>query len=233
MTGTLYIVATPIGNLEDITLRAIEILFDVDTILAEDTRVTRKLLSKLMADGRQLKANLLTYHQQSKDERKQEILLKLLTGNNIALVTDAGTPGISDPGNELIEYLLASEPTIKIVPIPGPSSVTALLSVSGIRADKYVFIGYFPRKKKTKLFKIISEIEMPVVFFESPYRILKTLEEVVNRLGGDKKIVVGQELTKMFEKLRRGSTSEVLAELKEEASELKRVKGEITCILVP
>src|SRR3989344_5336729 len=148
--GTLYIVATPIGNLEDVTLRAIEKLKEVDIVLAEDTRVTKKLLnfvfffkSKRTAQQPQL----ISYHQHSGEEKKLEILNYLIEGKNLALVTDAGTPGISDPGNELIDYLLSYKPDLKIVPIPGASAITAALSVSGFRADKFLFLGFWPKKK--------------------------------------------------------------------------------------
>lgn len=228
MFGTLYIVATPIGNLEDITLRALKILRDVDLILAEDTRVASKLLMHYEIDR-----PILSYHQQSDERKKQQVLTELLTGKNIALVTDAGTPGISDPGNELVEYVLDREPKIKIIPVPGPSSVTALLSVSGVRADKYLFLGYFPKKGKTKLYKLIEDVDIPVVFFESPYRILKTLIGIKEQFGDQKRIVVGQELTKIFEKVRRGKVSDVILELEKEVAELSRVKGEITLIVCP
>src|SRR3989344_111585 len=151
MPGILYIVATPIGNLEDVTLRAITILSDVDIILAEDTRVTMKLISSLNAKWPMLNAKLISYHPHSGEEKKLEILNYLLGGKNVSLVTDAGTPGISDPGNELIGWLLSYKPDLKIIPIPGASAVTTALSVSGFRADKFLFLGFWPKKKVKRL----------------------------------------------------------------------------------
>ncbi|MFH1543128.1 MAG: 16S rRNA (cytidine(1402)-2'-O)-methyltransferase, partial [Patescibacteria group bacterium] len=148
MFGDLYIVATPIGNLEDITLRALKTLKEVNFILAEDTRVSRKLLMHYEID-----IPTLSYHQHSSDSKKFEILKMLLDGKNLALITDAGTPGISDPGNELIDFILEKEPDIKIIPIPGASAITTALSVSGFKAFNYIFLGFLPKKGNTKLFE--------------------------------------------------------------------------------
>lgn len=225
MTGTLYIVATPIGNLEDISFRAIKTLKEVDVVLTEDTRVTSKLLSHY-----DIQVNVLTYNQHSSDTKKQEILLKLAEGKNVALVTDAGTPGISDPGNELVAYLLLNLPEVKIIPIPGASSITTALSVSGMNVNSFLFVGFWPKKKTKKLIEKIKVLDCPVVFFESPYRIVKTLDRLMSEVG-DKNIFVGQELTKLHERTLRGSLSEVKLELEKEQKELGRVKGEIVCIL--
>ena len=154
MPGTLYIVATPIGNLEDVTLRAIRVMREADLILAEDTRVTGILLKHYDIDK-----PILSYHQHSDEGKKLQILAELVSGKNLALVSDAGTPGISDPGNELIDYLLEKEPNIKVVPIPGPAAITAAFSASGFKANKFVFIGFLPKKKRTKLFKWLAEGE--------------------------------------------------------------------------
>jgi 16S rRNA (cytidine1402-2'-O)-methyltransferase len=258
--GTLYIVATPIGNLEDVTLRAVKVLSDVDIVLAEDTRVTGKLLnyinSKLqitnykenfeknnrnqnaleglsvnnspITDHQSLsqKPMLLSYHQHSNDTRKLEILRHIITGKNIALVTDAGTPGISDPGNELISFLLVSVPDIKIVPIPGPSAITASLSVSGMNVNKFVFLGFLPKKKRSKLFAWLKEGNVPIVFFESPHRILKTLELLQKEFGENTKVFIARELTKMHETLYRGKIAEVVSQLGNGS-----VKGEIVVVV--
>ncbi len=229
MSGTIYIVATPIGNLDDITLRALKVLKEVSLVLCEDTRVTRKLL-----DHFDIKVDTLSYHQQSNLNRKQEILNMLIQGKNIALVTDAGTPGISDPGNELIDFLLTQDQELKTIPIPGPSSITSALSVSGMRTGTFVFIGFWPKKKTKKLLKMLDCLPAqagPVVFFDSPFRILKTIDLLIKEFGENKRIYLGQELTKLHERSLRGSISEVKQKLLEEQKELGRVKGELVCIL--
>ena len=228
MTGTLYIVATPIGNLEDITFRAIKTLKEVDLILAEDTRKTIQLLKSY-----EIKTHAISYHQQSNDSKKQEILNLLVQGKNLALVTDAGTPGISDPGNELIDFIkeFVDLNQIKITLIPGASSVTAALSVSGFDVSKFMFIGFWPKKKTKKLVEKIKLLDFPVVFFESPFRITKTIDLLIKEFGNEKKIFIGQELTKMHERLFRGSLLEARIELAKEQKELGRVKGELVIIL--
>ena len=219
MSGILYIVATPIGNLDDISLRALQTLKNVDIIYAEDTRKTSILLNHYDI------VNITnSYHQHSKDIKKNKILKHLIDGENVALVTDAGTPGISDPGNELINYLLEKEPTIKVIPIPGPSALTASLSVSGFRADKFVFIGFLPKKKRTKLFKWLKEGRMTFAFYESPKRLLKTLEVLKEHFNGDTRVVIARELTKMHETVYRGSISEV-------QKVLGKPKGEVVVIV--
>lgn len=222
MSGTLYVVATPIGNLEDITFRAVRILKEVDLILAEDTRVTSKLLSHYEIDN-----NVLSYHQQSSLTKRQEVLNLLLQGKNLALVTDAGTPGISDPGNELVEY---TKYGIRVVCIPGASSITAAISICGIDVSKFMFIGFWPKKKTKKLIEKVSSLDFPVVFFESPFRIIKTLDLLTKEFP-ERRIFIGQELTKLHERILRGSLSEVKVKLLGEQKELGRVKGELVCIL--
>jgi 16S rRNA (cytidine1402-2'-O)-methyltransferase len=220
MPGTLYIVATPIGNLKDITLRALDILKQVDYILAEDTRVTKKLLMHYDID-----IPVLSYHQHSKEEKRFEILKKLIDGKDLALVSDAGTPGISDPGNELIAFLIEKEPDINIVPIPGPSALVTALSVSGFRADKFIFLGFLPKKKRSKLFSWLKEGKYTFCFYESPKRILKTLE-ILKEEFGDRKVFIARELTKLHESLYRGETSEVIEKLQKDP-----VKGEIVVVV--
>ncbi len=224
MPGTLYVVATPIGNLEDVTFRSINILKSVNLILSEDTRKTSILLKHY-----EISTPTMSYHQQSAFSKKQEILNMLLQGKNIALVTDAGTPGISDPGNELVDYILQNA-IVQIIPIPGSSSITSALSVCGFNVNNFLFLGFWPKKKTKKLFEKIKDLDCPAVFFDSPYRIKKNLEAIKENLG-DKRIFVGQELTKLHERSLRGTLSDVLSELEKEQKELGRVKGELVCIL--
>ena len=226
MPGRLYIVATPIGNLEDISARALRILKEVNLVLTEDTRVTRKLL---VAYG--IQTTVESYHQHSSDSKKSEILRYLLEGKDIALVTDAGTPGISDPGNELVDFILRTNRDIKVIPIPGSSSLTAALSVCGFNVSNFVFIGFWPKKKAGKLLRYLVTSKMPVVFFESPYRIVKTVDLLISQLGENKQIFVGQELTKLHERTLRGGLGEVKEMLETEQKEAGRVRGEIVCVL--
>ena len=208
--GTLYIVATPIGNLGDITLRALETLKEVDFVLAEDTRVTKKLFLRY-----DIQTSLISYHQHSKESVMEKVLQLLFQGKNLALVTDAGTPGISDPGNELIAFLLEKNPEVKIVPIPGPSAVIALASIAGIGTDKFLFLGYPPHKKgRKKFFEEIAVSKYPVIFYESPHRIIKSLKEL-EALDSKLSLVIGRELTKQFETIYRGKIDKVNAQLQE------------------
>jgi len=205
----LYIIATPIGHLSDITLRALEVLKSVDFILCEDTRVTKKLLEHY-----NINKPLISYHQHSKLQKMVEIKMLLSEGRNLALVSDAGSPGISDPGGLLIQYLKENLPEIKISPIPGPSAVIAALSISGFPTDKFLFLGFPPHKKgRQKYWQKIAEAEETAVFYESKYRVLKSLQEL-EKAALDREIVVCRELTKMFETVYRGTVGEVLEELK-------------------
>lgn len=219
MSGELYIVATPIGNLGDMTERAREMLSKVDYILAEDTRVTRKLLEALRID-----VKVKSYHQHSKESRKFEILNDLIKGNNIALVSDAGTPGISDPGNELVGFIYDNS-DIRVIPIPGASAVTTALSVSGFDTQSYLFGGFFPRKKRSRI-GVWFELNIPLVFFESSNRIVKTLEWIRSEVG-ERRVFVARELTKMHETHYRGEIGEVIDKLGEE----NFLKGEIVFVV--
>jgi len=193
--GKLYIVATPIGNLGDITLRALEILKSVDVVLCEDTRVTKNLL-----DRYEIKKTTLSYHQHSDQRKVKEILDLLLNGKSLALVTDAGTPGISDPGNLLIRDLRAKSNEIEIIPIPGASAIISALSVSGFPTDKFLFLGFPPHKnKRQKFFQEAAAAEYTVCFDESSHRIEKCLKEIRENFSLDRKILIGRELTKQFE----------------------------------
>ena len=201
-----YIVATPIGNLEDMTLRAVSILNSVDLILAENTRVTRVLLNKY-----NIQTKLISYHQHSDAKKIQEIANLLKDGKNLALVSDAGTPGINDPGNFLINQLLQETPDLKIVPIPGPNAAVAALSVSGFLTDRFVYLGFPPHKKgRQTFFKKISEIKETVVFCESKHRILKCLKELreIAQIG-NRPMLVAREITKQFETFYRGTAYDI------------------------
>ena len=224
-SGKLYIVATPIGNLGDITLRALRILREVDLILCEDTRVTKKLL-----DRYEMKKPLLSYHHHSKLSRVEKIIEHLENGKNLALVSDAGTPGVSDPGNELVDRIThnVERSIVKIIPIPGASAITAIASVAGINMSKFVFMGYPPHKKgRETFFREVAEAKYPVVYFESPHRFLKNLE-LLEKMKPDAKLVVGRELTKMFEEIAKGSVSEILEYYKNNGD---KVKGEFVIII--
>ncbi|MFH1780729.1 MAG: 16S rRNA (cytidine(1402)-2'-O)-methyltransferase [Candidatus Nealsonbacteria bacterium] len=219
--GILYIVATPIGNLEDISQRALRILSAVDLILCEDTRVTQKLLNHYG-----IRIRTISYHQHTEIKRTEEIVRLLRDGKNLALVSDAGTPGISDPGNRLIEQLNVCFPgQLTIVPVPGPSALSAAASIAGFPMDRFVFLGFPPvKKKRKKFFEEAVNSDYPAVFYESPYRILKTLQEIDSLTP--KKIVVCRELTKKFETVYRGSAKEVLAKLTKD-----EVRGEFVVVL--
>ncbi|KKT80935.1 MAG: Ribosomal RNA small subunit methyltransferase I [Candidatus Yanofskybacteria bacterium GW2011_GWA2_44_9] len=202
----LYIVATPIGNLEDITLRAIDTMRSADFILAEDTRVTRVLLDKY-----EISKEVISYHQHSKINKIEYIIELLKSGKNLALVSDAGTPGINDPGNYLINKVLEALPDCRVIPLPGPNAAVAALSISGFPSDNFTYLGFPPHKKgRQTFFKKIGEIEETIVFYESKYRIMKALEELRDLSGmGDRLVVVARELTKQFETIYRGTVSEI------------------------
>jgi 16S rRNA (cytidine1402-2'-O)-methyltransferase len=214
--STLYVVATPIGNLEDITLRAVRILGEVDAILCEDTRVTAKLLQKYG-----IQKILISYHSHSKLAKVEKIFEMLEEGKNLALVSDAGTPCISDPGVMLVQKVRehfdpvlpngrgASE--VKIVTIPGPSAVISALAGSGLPSSEFLFLGFLPHKKgRETLFKEIAVSERTVAFYESPHRILKSLESL-QKFAPEKKIVIARELTKIYEEFIFGTATELLA----------------------
>lgn len=220
-SGILYIVATPIGNLKDITLRALETLKKVDFVACEDTRVTAKLLNHY-----NIKKPLISYHQHSKITRVEKIIEHLEAEKNIALVTDAGTPGISDPGNHLVAELLKHQ--ITVIPIPGPSALGAIISVAGIDLQKFIFLGFPPHKKgRETFFKEVAVSKLPVIYYDSVHRVLKNLE-FLETLSGEKKVIVGRELTKMFEEIVRGSIHEVLEYFQKNPG---KIKGEFVIIV--
>lgn len=200
-----YIVATPIGNLEDITLRALRILKEVDLVLCEDTRETRKLLNHY-----DIKTMTQSYHAQSKLSKIDSIIAMLADGRNIALVSDAGTPAVSDPGSLLVKKVREELPEMPILAVPGPSALTSAFSTSGIVGGEFTFLGFLPHKKgRETLFKEIASSERPYIFYESPHRLIKTLESL-KKFAGDKQVQVAKEITKIFEQYIVGTPEEVL-----------------------
>jgi len=221
--GTIYIVATPIGNLKDITLRALETLKEVDLILCEDTRQTIKLLNHYG-----ISKPLISYFQHSQISKIDYILEQLEQGKKLALVTDAGTPGISDPGGKLVEIINTRLPSAQIIPIPGPSALIAALSISGFPTDKFIFMGFPPAKKgRERFFKKVAETEYTVVFYESVHRIIKTLLNLESYTLNPN-ILVCRELTKKFEYIYRGSAGEIVKILQNNKNNLK---GEFVVII--
>lgn len=220
--ASLYIVATPIGNLEDISKRALRILNEVDLILCEDTRNTQKLLNHF-----DIKKPTLSYHQHSKLKKIDNIIEKLKNENNIALVSDAGTPGISDPGAKLIEKVVSElGDKIKIIPIPGASALITAFSISGISTKGFLFLSFPPAKRKRrKFFEEVINSKHPVVFYESPHRILKTLDELKS-INNELDIIVCREVTKIFETTYRGKINDVLEGVKKD-----KTRGEFVIIV--
>lgn len=221
MNGILYIVATPIGNLEDITLRALKVLKEVDLIACEDTRVASKLLSHYS-----ISKPLVSLHQHSGQRQFEKIIAELAVGKNVVYVSDAGTPGISDPGNQLVAA--AAEENIVVVPIPGASALGALVSVAGIDMQQFIFAGFPPHKKgRETFFKKIIAADCPVVYYDSPHRVLKNLE-LLDKLGSEKKIIIGRELTKMFEEIIRGDSQDIKKHFQDNP---EKMKGEFVVIV--
>ena len=218
--GVLYVVSTPIGNLEDITLRALRVLKEVDLIAAEDTRRTRQLLTHYG-----IHKPLISYHEFNRRLREESLLNELREGKNIALVTDAGTPGISDPGEELVKRVI--QESIPLIPIPGPAALIAALSVSGLPTESFLFHGFLPSKAsaRQKLLRSLAESTETLVFYESPRRLRSFLGDAVEFLG-ERQVVVAREMTKVYEEIYRGTITEVLDQLGEQ-----EVKGEVTIIL--
>ena len=218
-TGQLFVVGTPIGNLEDVTLRAISTLQSVDIILAEDTRNSKKLL-----DAHKIETKMISYHEHSNDNEIKKIIDLLLEGKDLALISDAGTPTISDPGYGLIRDCIKHD--IVIVPIPGVSAITAAMSVSGFPSDSFTFFGFLPQKKgRLKKIELLKNIENTVILFESPYRLEKTLNQLLEHLG-NRSVVVGRELTKLYEEVIRGNLTDVIKYFSK-----SKVKGEIVIMI--
>lgn len=225
--GILYVVATPIGNLEDLTFRALRILKEADFVLCEDTRVTKKLL-----DHYQIATPTISYHQHSDQLKIDRLIKTLANGKNLALVTDAGTPGISDPGGVLVEAALAAGH--EVITIPGASALTAVIAIAGLPMEKFLFLGFLPHKKgRQTLLKKIADCEYPVVLYESVHRIEKLLDELTGPAFAkasagkhDYYLIVARELTKKFETIYRGTVLEVKDQLKKE-----EIKGEFVVII--
>lgn len=219
MSGKLYLVATPIGNLEDITLRAINVLKEVDVIAAEDTRHTLKLLNHL-----ELKKKLISYHRHNEESRASELINILLNDKNIALVSDAGTPAICDPGEEIVKQ--AIENNIDIIPIPGACALINALIVSGMPTNEFSFYGFLPLNKKNRKEKLeaIRKESKTVVLYEAPHKLLNTLNDISDILGKDVNIVLAKELTKIHEEFIRGKIEDIIKNINE-------VKGEFIIII--
>ncbi len=219
--GTLYVVATPIGNREDITLRALAILQEADLIAAEDTRKTRRFLA-----SHKITSSLISYHEHNEEDRTPKLIQKLKQGISIALVSNAGTPTVSDPGYRLIETAISQK--IGVVPIPGVSAATAALSVAGVPTDTYVFAG-FPLRKKGKRLRQLKELAVEhrtLIFYESPRRLLSLLQEIIEIMG-DRWAVLAREMTKVHEEFMRGKLSHLADTLKNRSD----IKGECTLLI--
>lgn len=222
MSGTLFVVATPIGNLEDVTKRAERVLREAEAIACEDTRVTSKLLAHLG-----ISKPLLSIHEHTNAKAVAGIVERIKKGDKIAYVCDAGTPGMNDPGGKLVAAVF--EAGIKVEPIPGSSALTAAISVCGFPMDEFTYVGFIPHKKgRETLFKEIAERETPTVFLESTHRIMKTLEALSRHVHASRIIFVGRELTKMHETLYRGMITDVIQRL-----EATSTKGEFTVVIGP
>jgi 16S rRNA (cytidine1402-2'-O)-methyltransferase len=221
VSGTLYVVATPIGNLADMTVRATRVLANVDLIACEDTRQTRKLL-----DHYGIKTPLISYHEHNEQGRSEDLLREILAGKNMALVSDAGTPLIADPGYRLVER--ARQQGVVVSPIPGPSALLAALSASGLPTDSFLFHGFLPPKQgqRKKLLEQLKPLQSTLVFYEAPHRILDALADVAEILGS-RRAVVARELTKIHEEFLRGTASQIHDTLASRAT----VKGEIVLMI--
>jgi 16S rRNA (cytidine1402-2'-O)-methyltransferase len=222
MAGTLYLIATPIGNLEDITLRALRVLEEVDLVACEDTRHTRKLLSHF-----RINKPTVSYHEHNERERAGELVEKILAGANIALVSDAGTPLISDPGYRIVRESI--DRGIAVVPLPGASALVTALSASGLATSDFLFAGFLPSRRAPRRARLsdLARARSTLIFYESPHRIKETLRDALDLLG-DREAVVARELTKLHEEFIRGTLSRLLAALGEGA-----VKGEMVLIVGP
>lgn len=218
MSGKLYLVATPIGNLEDITYRAVEVLKNVDLIAAEDTRHSLKLLNHL-----EISKPLISYHRHNEEDKSEILIKKILDGENIAIITDAGTPAISDPGEEVVK--LAIENNIEIIPIPGACALINALIISGMDTKEFSFYGFLSMNKKLRKNKIeeIKKDKKTIIIYEAPHKILNTLKELNSEIG-DINIVLVKELTKIHETVFRGKISEII-------SQVENIKGELIIIL--
>jgi len=206
--GTLYLIATPIGNLEDVTVRALAVLRQIDLLLCEDTRVTKRLL-----DRYEIRVPMESYREEVHRQRVGSIIARLREGRRIGFASDAGTPGVSDPGSWLVREILEEAPETQVIPIPGPSAATAALSASGLPADEFVFLGFPPHKKgRASFIKQALEHERTAVLYESTHRIIKLLDAVA-AIEPDRQLCVARELTKIHETFYRGTAAEILQAL--------------------
>jgi 16S rRNA (cytidine1402-2'-O)-methyltransferase len=220
LTGTLFVVATPIGNLEDMSFRAVRVLREVTVIACEDTRHTRLLLQRYA-----IGTSLVSYHEHNERSRTPELVRRLQSGESIALVSDAGTPLLSDPGYTLIGEAIASR--VPVIPVPGPSALTAALSVAGLPTDRFVFLGFLPRKsgERRRVLETVRAIPWTLVLFEAPTRVEGTLKDLQIVLG-ERPIALMRELTKRFEEILRGTPREILAQ-----AHGHRLRGEVTLVV--
>ena len=220
-TGTLYVVATPIGNLEDITYRGVRVLKEADLIACEDTRHSAKLLQHYGIDK-----PTISYHEHNEAARAEELAAKLEQGLNIAQVSDAGMPGISDPGYRVIK--LAIERGVKVVPIPGASALVAALAASGLPTDSFQFLGFLPARsgERRTLLESVRRTQQTTVVYEAPHRIVETMKDIVELLGADRPVVLARELTKVHEEFIRGNAAEVL-----QCAQKHELKGEMTLLI--
>lgn len=222
--GTLSIVATPIGNLEDITLRALRVLKECDVIYSEDTRVISKLLARY-----EIKKPLQRLDAATEGKKAREVIERLEAGEHVVYVSDAGTPGVSDPGARLVEQVREVLPDARVDAIPGPSALTALLSIAGLETTGFTFLGFLPHKKgRQTAFKQIAESDLPTVLYESPHRVEKLIDEAEG--AGVTRMILGRELTKLHEEVISGSPAEVREHFKTHPD---RLRGEFVVILVP
>lgn len=222
--GILYVVGTPIGNLEDVTLRALRILKEADVIFCEDTRVTKRLLEKYDIHTRTTSLNARTEH-----AKIGSVMGALTEGKKVALTTDAGTPGISDPGSLVVSVIREKLPEVRIEAIPGPSALTTALSIAGMPIADFVFLGFLPHKKgRQTLFKEIADSKRAMIFYESPHRIMKTLASLSEALPETKTVGIARELTKIYEEIVRGSAKEVLSYFE---TNKEKQKGEFVVII--
>lgn len=216
----LYVVPTPIGNLDDITIRAIKTLESVDIILCEDTRRSKKLLNHIG-----VKSNLKSHHKFNEHKELEKVVEKIILGNNVALITDAGTPGISDPGFLIIRTCIAKK--IKVECLPGPTALIPGIVLSGLPMEKFIFEGFLPLKKgRSSRLKVLSSENRTMIFYESPHRLIKTLNDFQSTFGSERKISVSRELTKIYEETKRGSLKEII-----KIFENKKPKGEFVIVV--
>lgn len=216
----LYVVPTPIGNLDDITIRAIKTLESVDIILCEDTRRSKKLLNHIG-----VKSNLKSHHKFNEHKELEKVVEKIILGNNVALITDAGTPGISDPGFLIIRSCIAKK--IKVECLPGPTALIPGIVLSGLPMEKFIFEGFLPLKKgRSSRLKVLSSENRTMIFYESPHRLIKTLNDFQSTFGSERKISVSRELTKIYEETKRGSLKEII-----KIFENKKPKGEFVIVV--